>query len=94
MSKYREVYRCKKCQKIYPAIDSLPYFCAKCGEEIADRKIHEDVMQAFYIPGATISFNLNREFLLSISSKVITSNCEKIVAKRKLFGWIEKEGAE
>lgn len=34
MGKYMEVYRCKKCGKIYPR--EITSICKKCGEEIGE----------------------------------------------------------
>lgn len=35
MGKYKSVYRCKKCGKIYEY--GIPYICGKCGTEIGTK---------------------------------------------------------
>lgn len=35
MAKYKSVYRCKKCGKIYKY--GIPYICGKCGTELGTK---------------------------------------------------------
>lgn len=72
MSKYRQVYRCKKCLKIS---EELPIVCPKCRETIG--KIDVNIP---YIPGATIKFNIR-----AVTRIIPTENCETVLARKKLW---------
>lgn len=83
MGKFREAVRCKSCGKIYQ--DGIPVFCNKCGVKLGE--------EFPTIPFPTSYFGMMLKELNEGKLK-ITDNCEKVVAKRKLFGWKIKENED
>lgn len=80
MGKFKELIRCKKCGKIYE--NGIPIICYKCGVELGEEPIS--------IPFPTSYFGLMVNEMNKGKLK-ITDNCERIVARRKLFHWEIKE---
>lgn len=74
MGRYREVFRCMECGKIYK--NRIPYTCEKCGAGIGVE--------------TPIIFQV-----LGRGEVTLTDKCEKIIAKRTLFGWkVKGKGSE
>lgn len=73
MGKYREVYRCKSCEKIYAK--NIPYFCDRCGMKIG--RPTPIIIQ-----------------MLGAAEVTPTEQCEKVLARKNIFGWKVRESEE
>ncbi len=83
MGYFREVARCKKCGKIYQ--NGIPIFCYKCGTKLGEE------FPTIPFPTSYFGIMVNE---LNQGKLKLTDNCEKVIARRKLFGWEIKENED
>lgn len=80
MGKFKEVAQCKKCGKIYQ--NGIPIFCYKCGSELREE------LPTIPFPTSYFGLMVNEKAKGKLR---LTDNCEKVIARRKMFRWEIKE---